>query len=345
MKAVISEVKFIKKWGDGMKAIHYHDVWFEGVDGKWNIGAKAEMPDFLAPGKTLEYEITDAEKKKIKRLTDQNKNKSTSSWNGGNRKPAPPPVNPDSPSLIAALDNFNESDIIFIDIETVRGVKELKAGSPLYDAWEYKNRYNNELERKTGEKVTLEEYFLEKAALYAVFAKVVAIVVGRIVEGQLKTKKYLVSKDNGWSEGAALKEFNDDVNTILQKNPSTIFSGWANKTFDQPFLAKRMYVNGIKPNRLLDTAHLKPWEIPGFDLKELWQGSAFYPDSLIAVAVALGLQSPKAKMDGSQVGEYYYAGKTAEIGEYCEADVLTSANIYRKLVSKPTLTLYGATSK
>lgn len=340
MKSKITNVTYKKQWGEGARAIHYHDVELEG-SGTWNIGAKQQLPEWMQIGKTLEYEVVDESKRKIKRVQANMQNSAPRGGGGyqSYQKKQEPLVDPNSTSLIGYLGLFKEEDLIFIDIETVRAVKELKPGTPLYEAWEYKNRYNNELERKTGEKYTLEEYFTEKAALYAVFAKVVAIVVGRIVDGQLKTKKYLVSKENSWKEEAALKEFNDDVNKVLEKNPDAVFVGWANRSFDEPFLAKRMYVHGIKPNRLLDTAHLKPWDVPGFDLKNLWTGTAFYPDSLISVAVALGLPSPKKKMDGTQVGEYYYAGKTQEIGEYCTEDVLTTANVYRKLVNKPLLTL------
>lgn len=341
MKAKITKVEYVKEWGTGLHKIHYHNVWFDGSDKKWNIGAKVANPDFLTVGEYLQYEIVDEAKNKIKRVPAAAMSNQAV---GGGKKPSftkktTPTVNANSTSLIRHLDNFNESDLIFIDIETVRSVKELKEGTPLHDAWLYKTRYNNELERKSGETVTPEAYFDEKAALYAPFAKVVTIVVGRIVGDELKTKSYAVSKKDKWDEAVPLRQFNDDVNTVLDKNPNSVFVGWANIGFDQPFLMKRMIVHGIQPNLLLDTAHLKPWEVPGFDLKEMWKGTSFYPDSLISVAVALGLPSPKTKMDGAEVGEAFYKGKIDDIVEYCTGDVLTSANVYRKFVNKPLLTL------
>lgn len=341
MKAKITKVEYVKEWGTGLHKIHYHNVWFDGSDKKWNIGAKVANPDFLTVGEYLQYEIVDEAKSKIKRVSSAAMGNQTTT---GNKKPpfakkTTPTVNANSTSLIRHLDNFNESDLIFIDIETVRSVKELKEGTPLHDAWLYKTRYNNELERKSGETVTPEAYFDEKAALYAPFAKVVTIVVGRIVGDELKTKSYAVSKKDKWDEAVPLRQFNDDVNTVLDKNPNSVFVGWANIGFDQPFLMKRMIVHGIQPNLLLDTAHLKPWEVPGFDLKEMWKSTSFYPDSLISVAVALGLPSPKTKMDGAEVGEAFYKGKIDDIVEYCTGDVLTSANVYRKFVNKPLLTL------
>lgn len=343
MKAKITEVTFGKEWGKAPNKVYYYNILLEGQGDKtWNIGVKTQDPDFLTVGQTLEYEVSDVEKRKIKKVSAKLANNTPGGSGfakGGFKKKQAPTVDPNSKSLIRHLDNFAEEDIIFIDIETARAVKELQKGTPLYEAWEYKNRYNNELERKTGEPVTLEEYFKDKAALYAAFAKVVTIVVGRVSGNTLKTKTYSMSKKDKWNEEPFLREFNDDVATILSKRPKTVFAGWANQSFDQPFLAKRMYTHDIQPNMLLDTAHLKPWEIPGFDLKELWKGTAFYPDSLLAAAVALGLPSPKSKMEGSEVGEAFYLGKIDDINEYCRMDVLTEANIYRKLAGKSILTL------
>lgn len=232
------------------------------------------------------------------------------------------------------LDRYNEKDLIFFDIETAPLVKVLKKGTPLWDAWEYKCRNENEHLRKTGEVLTNEEYYAEKSSLYGVFAQVVAIVAGRITDGdKLSTKKYT------GKEPDMLKSFNDDVNLMIEKNPATAFCGWSNFGFDGPFLMKRMIVHSVKPNNLLDTAGEKPWTVSSIDLKELWKGTGFYPDSLIAVATALGLPSPKIKMDGTQVAKAFFAGKIVEIADYCEQDVLTTANIFRRFKNQPLLSL------
>lgn len=61
------------------------------------------------------------------------------------------------------LENLNENDLCFYDIETARAVEVLVEGTPIYDAWKYKARYQNELNKKTGQEYTLEEYYYEKA--------------------------------------------------------------------------------------------------------------------------------------------------------------------------------------
>jgi uncharacterized protein YprB with RNaseH-like and TPR domain len=335
--AKIQSVEYLKEHGAGLRKVHYHNVTFEGDSTKYNIGTKEQEPRFLKPGQSLTYEIVDGNR--IKRV-DSNQMQNKTVFRKAAPKvevspksaPAQEPVS-ESTSLIRKLNDYKESDILFFDIETARITKNLKKGSPLEAAWLYKCRYDNELNRKTGKEFTPEEYFIDKAALYAPFAKVVAIVVGKIVKDKLVTKKY------SGEESEMLAGFNTDIETALSKNSNTVFGGWANIGFDQPFLAQRMLVSGIRPNLLLDNAHLKPWEVKSLDLKEIWKGTAFHPASLISVAVALGLPSPKNNMDGSEVGEAYYEGKIEEIVDYCEGDVLTTANIYRKFMGKDLISL------
>ena len=83
------------------------------------------------------------------------------------------------------LENLNENELCFYDIETARAVEVLVEGTPIYDAWKYKARYQNELNKKTGQEYTLEEYYYEKAPLYAPFGRVVTIVVGRIKDNKI----------------------------------------------------------------------------------------------------------------------------------------------------------------
>lgn len=229
------------------------------------------------------------------------------------------------------LDAYKEEDLIFFDIETARAVKELKPGTPLHDAWLYKSRYNNELNKKTGKDYTPEEYFNEKAALYAPFGRVVSIVAGGIRNDVLRVKVYSGEEKN------LLTEFNNDLGKSVKA--MTAFCGFNNVGFDQPYVAKRMLVQGITPHKILDTSGDKPWEIRVVDLSSLWKGTSFYPDPLVAVATALGLPSPKSSMDGSEVSDAFYDGRIEEINKYCVQDVLTTANIYRRFKGKGLVAL------
>lgn len=229
--------------------------------------------------------------------------------------------------MVRALEGLKVQDIVFIDIETVAGVENLVEGTPMYEAWAYKSRYQNELSRKSGEEVTMEEYFQEKAALYAPFGKVVCITVGRVVNDS----KIVLKSYSGDDEKDLLQDFNSDLMAVVSKNPNTKLCGLNNIGFDEPYLYKRMIINQIKPMKLLDSSGLKPWEVGSIDLGKIFQGSSFYPDSLVAIATALGLPSPKDGIDGSKVTEFYYKGKLKEIVFYCERDVVTTINVFRKM--------------
>jgi len=230
------------------------------------------------------------------------------------------------------LKNLNENDLVFYDIETSRGVEELQEDTQYYDAWKYKARYQNELNKKTGETFTIEEYYYEKAPLYAPFGRVVTIVVGRIKDNKIYLKSYA-----SYDEKELLEWFNKDLELVYQNNPNTKLVGFNSNGFDSPFLLKRSIINGVTPASPLDEGTSKPWEMKALDLAKIWQGSAFYPDSLIAVATALGLPSPKDALDGSQVSNAFYEKRLPEIVTYCLKDVETTIRVYRKLAFLPDL--------
>lgn len=230
------------------------------------------------------------------------------------------------------LENLNESDLIFYDIETARVVDQLEENTPLYEAWKYKTRYSNELNKKTGLEFTAQEYFHEKAALYAPFLRVVTIVVGRIKDNILYLKAYA-----SYDEKELLEEFNKDLQAVYNNNPKVRFVSFNGVGFDTPALEKRSIINAVKPATLLSEGHLEPWKVTQIDLSKVWKGNAFYPDSLVAVATALGLPSPKDTLDGSQVSQAFYNGKLPEIVKYCLKDVESTARIFRKLSFLPDL--------
>ena len=230
------------------------------------------------------------------------------------------------------LENLNENDLVFYDIETSAGVELLEEGTQLYDAWKYKARYQNELNKKTGLEYTLEEYFAEKAPLYAPFGRVVTVVVGRIKDNRIYLKSYA-----SYNEKELLEEFNKDLQLVYQSNPNTRLVGFNSNGFDSPYLLKRTVINRIKPATPLDEGAAKPWELKSLDLAKIWQGTAFYPDSLIAVATALGLPSPKDALDGSEVSRAFYDKRLSEIVNYCLKDVDTTIRVYRKLAFLPDL--------
>lgn len=226
-----------------------------------------------------------------------------------------------------ALKQANLNNIVFLDIETVRIQDTIEAGTPLMDSWEYKMRYSREAADKFEE--DLVQTYKDKAALYAEFAKIVCITIGKVQNGVLKLKSYY-----NHDEKALLTEFTDVLNGLVAANPKIQLCGHAIKGFDIPFIMRRCLVNRVEIPDLIDVADVKPWLMTALDTLELWKGTGFYSASLINIAVALGLPSPKQDMQGSETSTVYYTEGDKglqRIANYCEKDVLTLTNIVRIL--------------
>lgn len=219
-------------------------------------------------------------------------------------------------------------DLVFIDTETARLQKELKEGTPDYDAWEYMKK--RKLEKDGGD---IKEEYIKTAGLYAEFSRLLCISVGRIKNGKLIITSY---KDK--DEKKMLEHFMGDLDEVVKHRPDTKLVGHSVKGFDIPFIFRRSLVNGVMPNRLIDVGGLKPWELTSLDTKELWKGTGYYGASLISVCLALGIPSPKSDITGAEVGDVYHnegeAGLT-RITEYCERDVMAVANVVMRCRFEP----------
>lgn len=213
-------------------------------------------------------------------------------------------------------------NLVFIDIETARVVKQLELDTPLFDSWEYKKS------RDGLSNDDLIKSFEDEAALHPEFARIVCISVGRITGDKLTIRTY-----NQEDEKILLEKFCSDLEKVTDLIPKTVFCGHAVKGFDIPFILKRCIINQVRPHDLLDAGNLKPWELTTVDTKDIWKGTSFNPTSLINIAVALGIPSPKDDISGAQVGEVYWGedpNRVERISRYCEKDVLTTANVVRR---------------
>lgn len=229
----------------------------------------------------------------------------------------------------------NLGDLVFIDIETVRNKKEIKEGGEEYEVWNHK--YGRLVEKEGG---TIEDYYIERSALYAEFAKIVCISVGTIKKGVLYITTY---KDT--NEAFLLQAFTEDLNKYTQKRPNTRLVGHGVKGFDIPFIFRRCLINCVRPSNLIDVAGLKPWEVTALDTKDLWKGSSYYNSSLLSVCYALGIPSPKQDISGAEVGDVYFSeGEEGleRISRYCEQDVLAVANFVKRCRFEEIFTDYEA---
>jgi hypothetical protein len=221
--------------------------------------------------------------------------------------------------------------ILFLDIETVGGCKnyeDCKKNNPKvaeqyvkYIDWFHK-RFPEDSE------LSLDQIFVNRAALVPEFAKIVCISVAFVTDKD-EIKKQTFSGDD---EEVLL----NDVKTLLDRCGKLDFHlcGHNLKNFDIPMIAKRMIINGIMPPTILPSYDTKPWEIKAIDTKEIWQYGAYTSiGSLDLLCSTLDIPTPK---DGDVTGDkvhnaYWNENKIKEIAEYCEKDVEVLIHIIKKL--------------
>jgi hypothetical protein len=113
------------------------------------------------------------------------------------------------------------------------------------------------------------------------------------------------------------------------------FISFFGRRSDVPYINIRSAVHGIRPSKDLLSNRYNSSRFPGalhWDLAELltFYGSAMYKGSLHRWCRAFGIESPKGEMDGSQVGEYFKAGKGLEIAKYNVADLKATTALFHK---------------
>ena len=120
-----------------------------------------------------------------------------------------------------------------------------------------------------------------------------------------------------------------------------LFIGHNILDFDLPFLIKRSIINRVKPPRISFRRYRNS---PIYDT--MWEWSLWaHRIKLDEVADAIGVQSSKdGSIDGSQIYDYFCAGRHEEIALYCMRDVECTREIYYciNFQTAPHIELYAA---
>ena len=212
--------------------------------------------------------------------------------------------------------------VLFLDIETVPQVGNWQhLDEPTQNLWDKKTR----LQRKDD--FTAEEFYKERGGIMAEFGKIICISVG-IIE---KSEKIIIKSFYGDDEKQLLEEFGEIFNR--PKLRDVILCAHNGKEFDFPWIARRFLINGMHPPKPFQLFGKKPWEIKHLDTMELWKfGDYKSYVSLELLAHVFGIPTPKDDIDGSMVASIYYIEKDLfRIVQYCEKDVLTLANVFRRM--------------
>lgn len=110
---------------------------------------------------------------------------------------------------------------------------------------------------------------------------------------------------------------------------ANLFVGHNVMDFDLRFIYQRSIVCGVRPSVELNFARYRSFPI--YDTMKEWVKWSNTNIGLEHIALSLGLPTPKDGIDGSQVFDFYKAGKITEIAEYCKRDVETTRAVYRRM--------------
>lgn len=220
------------------------------------------------------------------------------------------------------IQNIPINKVLFLDIETVPQAENwANLDEQTQHLWDKKTK----IQRK--EDVSAEDFFLDRGGIMAEFGKIICISIGMLERNsELKIKSFY-----GDDEKDLLLEFCEIFNTPRLRE--VILCAHNGKEFDFPYIARRLLINGIQPPIIFQMFGKKPWEIPHLDTLELWKfGDWKSFASLELLAHIFGIPTPKDDIDGSQVASVYYQDKDLlRIVKYCEKDVLTLCNVFRRM--------------
>lgn len=233
------------------------------------------------------------------------------------------------------LEKLPLTNVLFIDIETVRGERSLSKMRPAHlSAWKIKASQLMKKPQEEFEEGEFEQVYKDNAAFFAEFGKIVCISVGLIIrKGKETDLSIKLNSYYGDDEAHLLEEFAHMMAQYFN-NPSRHFiCGHNIKEFDIPFLCRRMVINGIKLPNLLSLEGKKPWETAYMlDTMVLWKFGEYRSfASLKLLTAVFDIPSPKDDIDGSEVGRVYWEDEELpRIVKYCEKDVLAVIQLVMK---------------
>lgn len=230
------------------------------------------------------------------------------------------------------MPKYNLGNILFLDIETVSGVKHYsELNDKMTELWDIKAKqiYRNK------EMPTLEEAYFENAGLYAEFGRIVCISVGLLLWSEEDKVHHIRLKSFSSKDE---HELLTDFKHLLIDNPRfNKICGHNIKEFDIPFICRRMMLNYIELPAILDINDKKPWETGMLDTMLLWRFGSFKSYSSLSLLTALfEIPTPKDDIDGSDVGRVFWEEDDLErISIYCEKDVAATAQLLLKFERLP----------
>jgi uncharacterized protein YprB with RNaseH-like and TPR domain len=236
------------------------------------------------------------------------------------------------------MKHVRPEDLVVIDIETA---SEYPGFEAMDEEWQH--LWEEKTMRQVPEGKTAAAFYPMRAGVMAEFAKIICISIGYF--NKESTWKFRVKSFYGHEEQKILQDFISTINKIENINHKWCFAGHNIREFDIPFICRRMFINNLPLPNWLDFQNMKPWETNIIDTFQYWRFGDFKQfTSLKLLAKALNVPSPKDDIDGSMVGEKYWEAdpqlreiNLKRIAEYCQKDVVATANILLRFKNLPLL--------
>ena len=223
---------------------------------------------------------------------------------------------------------------LFIDIETVSeypNYEALPEAKRLY--WDIKSEQIKKYSPPEEQDLSPAEIYINKAGIFAEFAKVVCISMGFLNFEHEEPVTMRIKSLAGDDEQILLEDFARLLVNHYNNPEQNNICGHNIKEFDIPFLCRRMVINQVRFPPILDISGKKPWQTNHIlDTMDMWRfGDYKNYTSLGLLATTLGIPSPKDDIDGKMVGHVYWVEENLErIVQYCQKDVITTINIVLK---------------
>lgn len=225
------------------------------------------------------------------------------------------------------------SSSTYFDIETAglyHTLEDLKENDPhLADLWLKRCKWLKK-NIDADESDDPSDLWKNRASLHPEFGRVVCVSLGIFTPDGLERITSFYGEDE--------YEILVNTNKVLANTRAKGFkiAGLNIKNFDIPYLGKRMLINSITPDPIIQTWNKKPWETSFLDLAEVFSFGAWGQSfsSLDLTSHVLGVPTSKDNLEGSMVHNHYWVEKGfEEIKNYCEQDVLCTMNCFSKISS------------
>jgi DNA polymerase elongation subunit (family B) len=224
------------------------------------------------------------------------------------------------------------TELLLLDIETVPQFPTFAGMDP---GWQ--SLFLDKISKTVPEGFEPEEIYRRKAGIFAEFGKIVCISTAFFYEDDNKQRSLKMKSFSGNDEVQILRDFTELCNKMHYRQFQ--FGGHNIKEFDIPYICRRMLINGLPLPECLRLHDKKPWEVKMFDTLNWWKfGDNKNYISLHLLASVLGIPTSKTDIDGSMVQDVYYKeNDLVRITEYCQRDVVVTANIILRFNDQPVL--------